>query len=352
MNILIVRLGALGDVVHAVPAAAALRKAFPAATLDWLVDAKHRAIVDLTTAVDRTIPLESPTFAGWTAALRQLRRTSYDIAIDLQGLMKSAVLARASGAARVVGFSIWHLREKAARPFYSDAHDAEGGHVIRKNLRLLHALGVDDEEIRFPLAEVPSAALDDLRRRIPADRGFALLNAGAAWPNKRWPPDRFGELAAFLDEACGLTPVALWGPGEETLAAAVMAASSGTAVLAPATGLADLVALARAASLVVSGDTGPLHIATAVGTPTVSLFGPTDPERNGPYAPDDLVVSRYESCACRYERRCHEPSWCLDEVAVPEVCAAVQRRVQASRSFRLPWPERAPASRRQAEDPS
>ena len=329
MNILIVRLGALGDVVHAIPAAAALRAAFPGATIDWLVDAKHRAIVDLVMPVDRTFALERATFAGWTAVLRELRRTAYDIAIDLQGLMKSAVLARASGAARVVGFSIWHLREKTARPFYSDAHDAEGGHVIRKNLRLLHAVGVDDAEIRFPLAQVASPALEELRRRIGPDRGFALINAGAAWPNKRWPPDRFGELSAFMAEACGLTPVVLWGPGEESLVDAVVAASSDTAVRAPATGLADLVALARASSLVVSGDTGPLHIATAVGTPTVSLFGPTDPERNGPYAADDVVVSRYESCGCHYDRRCHEAAWCLAGVAVPEVCAAVQQRLSA-----------------------
>jgi heptosyltransferase-1 len=335
MNILIVRLGALGDVVHAVPAVAALRQAFPGAGIHWLVETKHRAIVDLVTVVDRVIPLEGPTLAGWTAVLRALRRTAYDVAIDLQGLMKSAVLARASGAARVVGFSIWHLREKTARPFYSDAHDAEGGHVIRKNLRLLRALGVDDEAIRFPIADVPSPALDELRRRIPADRRFALINAGAAWPNKRWPPDRFGELASFLRDACGLTPVVLWGPGEEALADAVIAASSNAAIVAPATGVADLVALARAAALVVSGDTGPLHIATAVGTPTVSLFGPTDPERNGPYAPDDVVVSRYETCSCHYDRRCHEPSWCLDDVTAAEVCAAVQRRVSASRGFRL-----------------
>jgi heptosyltransferase I len=332
MNILIVRLGALGDVVHAIPAAAALRAAFPAATIDWLVDAKHRAIVDLATPVDRTFALERATFAGWTAVLRELRRTAYDIAIDLQGLMKSAVLARASGAARVVGFSIWHLREKTARPFYSDAHDAEGGHVIRKNLRLLQAVGVDHAEIRFPLADVASPALEELRRRIAPERGFALINAGAAWPNKRWPPDRFGELAAFVADACGLTPVVLWGPGEEALVDAVVAASSGTAVRAPATGLADLVALARASSLVVSGDTGPLHIATAVGTPTVSLFGPTDPARNGPYAPDDVVVSKYESCGCHYDRRCHEPVWCLGGVGVPEVCAAVQQRLTSSKS--------------------
>jgi lipopolysaccharide heptosyltransferase I len=334
MNILIVRLGALGDVVHAVPAAAALRSAFPGAGIDWLVDARHRGIVDLVTVVDRAIPLERPTLGGWTAALRALRQTPYDVALDLQGLMKSAVLARASGAARVVGFSIWHLREKAARPFYSDAHDAEGGHVIRKNLRLLRAIGVDDDQIRFPLAEVASPALDDLRRRIPPDRRFALINAGAAWPNKRWPPERFGELASFLRDACELTPVVLWGPGEERLAGAVIAASSNAAIAAPATSVPDLVALARASALVVAGDTGPLHIATAVGTPTVSVFGPTDPERNGPYAPDDVAVSRYETCGCRYDRRCHEPSWCLGTVEAAEVCAAVQRRLLAARASR------------------
>jgi heptosyltransferase-1 len=330
MTILIVRLGALGDVVHAVPAAAALRKAFPAAVIDWLVDAKHRDLVALVTAVDRAIPLEARTPAGWTAAVRALRRSAYDVAIDLQGLMKSAVLARASGASRVVGFSIWHLREKTARPFYSDVHAAEGGHVIHKNLRLLRAIGVEDEEIRFPLADLPSRALDQLRERIPPGRGFALINAGAAWPNKRWPPERFGELASFVREACALTPVVVWGPGEERLADEVIAAASNAAIAAPATGVADLVALARASALLVSGDTGPLHIATAVGAPVVGLFGPTDPDRNGPYSADDVVVSRYETCGCHYDRRCREASWCLGQVTVAEVCAAVQRRLQTS----------------------
>ena len=330
MNILIVRLGALGDVIHAVPAAAALRRAFPDARIDWLVDAKHRDIVDLVTDIDRAVALDRPTIAGWTGALRTLRAIPYDLAIDLQGLMKSAVLARASGAARVVGFSIWHLREKSARPFYSDAHDAEGGHVIRKNLRLLRAVGVEDDEIRFPLAGVASQALDDLRLRLPPDRPFALINAGAAWPNKRWLPERFGELATFLRDECGLIPVVLWGPGEEGLADSVIAASSNAAILAPATRVADVVALARAAALFVSGDTGPLHIATAVGTPTVSLFGPTDADRNGPYAPEDVVVSRYEACACHYDRKCHVPSWCLGQIEVAEVCAAVQRRLRGA----------------------
>src|SRR5262245_37943762 len=327
MNILVVRLGALGDVVHAVPAAAALRRAFPGAGIDWLVEKKHRAIVDLVTSIDRTITLDSPTLSGWSAALQALRRTAYDVAIDLQGLLKSAVLARGSGAARVVGFSIWHLREKTARPFYSDAHQAEGAHVIAKNLHLLRAVGVHDDRIAFPLADVPSAALDALRAGIPPDRGFALVNPGAAWPNKRWLPERFGEVASFIRDACALTPVVLWGPGAERLAADVIASSAGAAVLAPPTGITHLAAVSRAASRVVPGDTGPLHIAVAVGAPTVSTFGPTDPDRNGPYDKEDVAVSRYETCGCRYDRRCHQTPWCLGDVTTAEVCAAVQRRL-------------------------
>jgi heptosyltransferase I len=331
MNILIVRLGALGDVVHAVPAAAALRRAYPAARIDWLVEARHRPIVDIVTAIDRSVVLERPTLEGWVAVTRQLRATPYDLAIDFQGLLKSAVLARASGAARVVGFSIWHLREKTARPFYSAAGEPHAVHVIRKNLELLRAVGVEDDVISFPLADVESQALVQLRERTAQQR-FALINAGAAWPNKRWPPQRYGELASFLHDECGLLPVVLWGPGEESLAHAVVDASSGTALAAPATTVIDLVALARAAALVVSGDTGPLHIATAVGTPTVSLFGPTDPDRNGPWSADDVVVSRYEQCGCHYDRQCHRDPWCLSDVTVPEVCAAVQRRFAIGRA--------------------
>jgi ADP-heptose:LPS heptosyltransferase len=314
-----------------VPAAAALRQAFPDAGIAWLVDAKHREIVELVTSVDRVIPLQGPTVAGWAAAVRDLRRTPYDVAIDLQGLLKSAVLARASGAARIVGFSIWHLREKTARPFYSEVQETEAGHVIAKNLRLLRAVGVEDDAIRFPLAAAPSRALNELQARLPSGP-FALINPGAAWPNKRWPAERFGEIASFLKEECGLTPVVLWGPGEERLAGSVVAASANAAVAAPPTGLADLVALSRAAALVVSGDTGPLHIATAVGTPTVSLFGPTDPDRNGPYKPDDVVVSRYEACGCQYDRECHESRWCLGDITVAEVSAAVQRRLSSCSS--------------------
>jgi ADP-heptose:LPS heptosyltransferase len=173
--------------------------------------------------------------------------------------------------------------------------------------------------------DVQSSALGELHARVSGH--FALLNPGAGWPNKRWPPRAFGELAAFIRDACGLTPVVLWGPGEEALAGEVVAMSSGSAIVAPRTTVTDIVALAREAALVVSGDTGPLHIATAVGTPTVSLFGPTDPERNGPFDPRDIAVSRYDSCGCHYDRTCHQDPWCLAGVTVAEVCAAVKRRL-------------------------
>ena len=326
MNILVVRLGALGDIVHTVPAVAALRAAFPQAQIDWLVDGKHRPFLELVTVVDRIVVLDRASPAGWVDVTRRLRQTRYDVAIDFQGLMKSAILARASGAPRVLGFSIWHLREKSARPFYSEAVAAESGHIVHKNLRLLEALGVQDDRVVFPLAEVPSSAADEV---VAAARGapIALINPGAAWPNKRWDPRRFGEVAAFLREVRGFAPFVLWGPGEESLAARVVETSSRAARQAPASRIADLVALCRRASLMISGDTGPLHIAAAVGTPIVSIFGPTDPNRNGAWSPLDAVVSRFESCECHYDRRCHASAWCLDSIGVAEVTAAVQHRL-------------------------
>ena len=329
-SFLIVRLGALGDIVHAVPAAAALRRAYPDARIDWLVDLRHRPIVDLITVVDRAIVLQRSNLRGWVDVTRQLRGSRYDAAIDLQGLLKSAILARASGASRVIGFSIWHLREQTARPFYTETDRRgrlEADHVIVKNLRLLTAVGIADDRVEFPLAHVESPALAAVRAAIGPDAPFALVNPGAAWPNKRWPAERYGEVAAFVREVRGLPSIVLWGPGEEGLAGAVSEASGGSARLAPRTSLADLLALSRAASLMISGDTGPLHIAAAAGTPIVAIFGPTDPHRNGPWASDDITISRFGACGCHYERRCRQKDWCLESVTVAEVTAAIQQRL-------------------------
>ena len=180
---------------------------------------------------------------------------------------------------------------------YTERVAAESGHVIDKNLRLAAAVGARTDVKAFPIGPVASQALEAVRRSVPG--AFAVLNPGAAWPNKRWPAASFGAVARHLRDRHGLRSVVLWGPREDALAREVIAASADAAVAAPPTTLADLVAIAREARLVISGDTGPTHIAAAVGAPVVSLFGPTDPARNGPWSPDDVSLSRYERCAYR-----------------------------------------------------
>jgi ADP-heptose:LPS heptosyltransferase len=263
-----------------------------------------------------------------------MRRARYDAAIDLQGLVKSAALARSSGAARVIGFARRYLREPLARLFYTECHDPGGAgsfdreetrHVVHLNLSLLARLGVEPGPPEFPIDAVDSA----VARRAADQTGgrYALLNPGAAWPNKRWPPDRFAAVAAALRERHGLRSVVLWGPGEQALAEAVVAGSASAAWLSPETAIPDLVALARGATVMVSGDTGPTHVAAAVGTPIVGLYGPTRPERNGPWRPGDETVSRAGICQCHHLRRCRLRTMCLLDIQVDEVVAAVDRRL-------------------------
>ena len=328
MRILIVRLGSLGDVVHAIPVAAALRRAYPDATIDWLVDPRYVELLALVAGVDRAIPLDPRgSLSGTLRTVRDLRRARYDAVVDLQGLIKSATLARAAGARRTIGLPRAHLREPMASMMYTETPDpGEHPHVIRKGLALVRALGVSDARVTFPLA-VP---VTDAAARVVAEAGaagYALLNPGAAWPNKRWPPERFGALATLMRDRLGLRSFVLWGPGEESLASQVMLASHGAASVAPATTITDLASIARGARVMVSGDTGPLHIAAAVGVPIVALFGPTRAERNGPWIDADITLSRYDGCQCHYERRCRRETPCIDEIRIDEVFVAVERRV-------------------------
>jgi lipopolysaccharide heptosyltransferase I len=332
-RILIVKLGALGDVVHAIPVAAALRRAFPSARIDWLISPKHREMLDLVPVIDRRLVLnDSRVFA----AIRELRRSKYDVAIDLQGLIKSAVLARASGAPRIVGFTSRYARERAASWFYTDTHDPGGGgmyhaderHVVYTNLGVLRTLGIEPGPPEFPLDQIESA----VAARVAEQTGgrYAILNAGAAWPNKRWPAARLAMVAMELRARYGLQSIAVWGPDEEGLARELVEKSSGAALLSPKTTIADVVALARGASLYVSGDTGPAHIAAAVGTPIVGIYGPTRPSRNGPWLAEDVSVSRSEVCRCHHLRYCRVKTMCLEDIQVGEVVAAVEKRMQSS----------------------
>ena len=168
---------------------------------------------------------------------------------------------------------------------------------------------------------------------------FALLNPGAAWPNKRWPPESFAAVVQWLHATHGWTPVVLWGPGEQSIADAIVAGSNGVAIRAPQTTFNDLLVMAGEAQLFLSGDTGPLHLACAMGAPVVALFGPTTEHRNGPWDDRDVSISRYDQCACHYERVCRlrlrsdgasadsVREWCLGTITVDEVTAAISRRV-------------------------
>jgi heptosyltransferase I len=341
-RIVIVRLSALGDIVHALPVLAELRQAFPAASIDWVVDARHAALFNYVEGVDRRLVVRATAAsshdnvvafagnAGLLSVVRFMRQQQYDIAFDLQGLIKSAALAGLSGAARVIGFAPGRLREPQAAWFYSEAMGSPAdAHVVYKNLGTLSTVGITPGAPRFPLRVPASAIADEVSGRFGR---FVILNPGGGWPNKRWPPSRLGELAIRIRDRFELRSIVIWGRKEEALAEAVVAASDEAAVRAPATGLGDLIALGARASLVVSGDTGPLHIAAAVDTPVVGLFGPTVPTRNGPWNPDDEVVSRSGECACYHKRECSQDTPCLNDVSVNEVFAAVGRRLARERA--------------------
>ena len=339
-RILIVRMSALGDIVHALPVLAALRRAWPAARVDWIVDEAYASVLTLAEGLHQRVVVRAKesgvapgavTFGGalgYGGAIRHLRAQRYDAALDLQGLLKSALWARLSGAARVIGFDRAHLREPLAAAFYSETVvPLDAPHVIDKNLSILKALNVPQGTVELPLHPTAGAAATAAIAAIGGPRRYVVLNPGAAWPNKRWPAERFGALAAQLRVRTGLQTLVTWGPDERALADQVVAASAGAAAPAPPTAIADLAVIMRDAALVVSGDTGPLHIAAAMGAPLVGLYGPTWPERNGPWNPDDQVISRAGGCVCHHKRRCLRGAPCINEIAVPEVLAAAERRL-------------------------
>jgi len=332
-RILIVRMSALGDIVHALPVLAAIRRAWPDAKVDWIVDEAYVSILTLAEGLNErvTVRKKGGGITGYLNAVRYLRAQKYDAALDLQGLIKSAVWARLSGAARVIGFDRAHLREPLAAAFYSETVvPIEAPHVIQKNLSILKALGVPPSAVELPLHPVAVATASQAIAAAGGAGKYVVLNPGAAWPNKRWPAERFGALAAQLRARTGWPSLVTWGPSERGLAEQVIAASGGAATAAPPTEVADLAVIMRDAALVVSGDTGPLHIAAAMGAPLVGLYGPTWPERNGPWDPKDEVISRAGGCVCHHKRQCLRGAPCINEIEVAQVLAAAERRLAAT----------------------
>ena len=343
MRVLIVRLSSLGDVVHTIPVAVAIRRHYPDAVIDWVVDEAIAPLLAMVPVVNNVLVLRSrnvSTISAWVGLRRELQLRDYDIAFDVQGLIKSALVARFSGATRVIGFTPPFLRESWAKWFYGEEADPGSPiHVVERNLGILTALNINDKSYAFPFELEDIKVADKVYGCLGGRKDpFVLLNPNAAWANKCWPAESFGAVAAYIRDRHGLRTVVVWDSAskeDEARMNLVIASSEGAAVPAPPTTLVELASVIRMGVLFISGDTGPLHIAGAMGTPVIGIYGPSNPERNGPWSSRDEVVSASEKCQClkRYPnkgavgvvRRCDNPTWCLDDVSVRDVCAAVDR---------------------------
>ncbi|MFM9059646.1 MAG: glycosyltransferase family 9 protein [Planctomycetaceae bacterium] len=294
-SIVVVKLSAIGDVLHGVPAAVALRRAFPDARIGWAVEGRAADVLAGHQAVDHLFRLPRGWLKSPRAVLdlrRQLRWFAADVAIDMQGLMKSAVVSLLSGAPARIGHARPESRECA---WLALTHPVAptAAHVVDRNLGLLAPLGVVTPAAAFDMPAWPVSRLRMARwvesLRLP--RAPVLLNPGAGWASKRWPVERFAAAARAVARRDGQPVVVVWGgPQEMAAAERIVAAAGGDAIAAPATSLQDLGELCRLARTFVSGDTGPLHLAAALGTPCVGLFGPVAASRNGPYGAGHVCV--------------------------------------------------------------
>jgi heptosyltransferase-1 len=340
-RILIVRLSAMGDLINSLPVAAALRKTKPDAIVDWVVEERwadllcapgaahdssrspQKPLVDTIYTVNtrrwRDHPFASSTRDEIFALRRRIRDAGYSSVIDVQGAIRSAVIARFSGSSRIVGFE--KPREPQARYLFTERVPAVGTHIIEQNVSLtgLPTPAADTEILPHdPVAEkwrdekLPSSGIYGR---------YAVLSPGAGWGAKEWAPERYGEVAAMLAKH-GIASLINVGPKEAELGKRVMAASGGVAkpILCS---ISQLVALLRKAALFIGGDTGPMHLANLMGVPLVAVFGPTDPARNGPFYPPFEVV-RHQASQTDYSHKSREHAGLMNTTAA-EVYEAARR---------------------------
>ena len=334
-RILIVRLSSMGDILHAVPVATALRAAFPLAHIAWLADERWRALVEQIQGLDAVVSIPRDSWGGIRAGIEQARRARFDTVLDVQGLYKSALLARLSGAPTRVGFDRRSARESGAALFYSVRVSPPHGHRIEKNLALAARLGAACAPRGLPVSQlfplrVSAEAESAFYQRLRAENvnGYFVLAPGGGWRSKCWPAERFGELHRRLARRTGLCGLLSYGPGELPLAQAVQKAAGSPPPLLVELDLAQLMAALRGAQFFIGGDTGPLHLAVALGTPVVGLYGPTDPEQTGPYTRDDIVVRNAEPHETTYERNTDYSPTMLS-ITVDQAEEAALRRLAA-----------------------
>ncbi|HVT03642.1 MAG TPA: lipopolysaccharide heptosyltransferase I [Thermoanaerobaculia bacterium] len=321
---LVLRLSAMGDVIHTIPAVVALREVYPAARFGWLVESPFLAIVEAVAKVDEIFVARTRAWRRdpWAAATRSeivalgasLRRFARGgMSVDFQGLVKSAAPGLVAGAGRRFGFAPAQLREKVSSLFTNRHVDVNGAtHVVDMNMALARGAGARAQ--RPPEVDFTSLAVDGKGTLQPlVSNGPVVMLPGAGQLRKQWAPENFAALADAVQRRHGMSSVIAWGPGEEALASEICRRST-AAQLAPATDLRELAFLLKGGKMVVAGDTGPLHLAAALGTRVVGLFGPTDPRRNGPYGQLQHCVETFSTTGRMEDIRVEEAMKKIEEV--------------------------------------
>ena len=344
MKILIVKLSSIGDVIHALPALAAIRASLPEAEISWVVESRSAGILRENQLIDNLIEVDTRSLRAGKVIeeilpevrrqVKSLRKFSFDIAMDFQGLLKSAVIAKLSKAPVRFGFSKEYLREPASRFLYTGTVRIEPEtHVIRQNLALVRGalnIPVPQTDFEFPIFTGDGDRAEAERIIAGAGENFAVLNPAGGWITKLWHAEKFGQLADRIWEEGGLVSIIATGPGETGLAERVLKNSrSGKAFLAQPS-LKGFYELTRRARVYVGGDTGPTHLAVAAGAPTVGIFGPTEWWRNGSPNEKDICVGRSD-IVCRID--CHRrtcSNWICMDIDVETVFQAVRKRLEGA----------------------
>jgi len=342
-TILIIRLSSLGDILHTLPAYQSLRDTFPRARIDWLVEKRMAYLLSVVDGIDNVVELDTSALrsspaspAAWRALLntvKQLRSVRHDIALDFQGLLKTAFLSLLSGARTRLGFCGALVREWPAHWFYhrSPPRPENPIHVVALNLLLAAGAGAapTGRPVQISSRAEDRAAVATLLSGAGL-RDFVVLNPGGGWPTKRWSPARYGELAARIGGELNLPVVVTTGPGEEPLFDEIARHCPHSRPHDLRVPFLQLIPLIRQARIFVGGDTGPFHLACALGTPAVGILGPTDPARNGPWSAMDESVVRVLPCSFCNGRTCPTRIECMD-IGVEQVFQAVARRLARPR---------------------
>jgi len=337
---LIVRLSSLGDILHVLPAFHSLRTSFPEAEIDWLVEERTSSVLSAVAGIDSVLVIDTKALrktpwnrAAWKQnwqAIRTMRSKHYDVAIDFQGLLKTGLLSLLSGARTRIGFGKELARESGAAFFCSRtlSKPEKQQHVVAQNQALAELAGAAAGP---PTAELlaPPGDVEQIERLLAraSVRDFAVINPGGGWYTKRWNPVKYGALAKRIRSELGLQVIVTTGPGEEALYREISANSGGSQLLHLVLPFLLLIPLFRRARVVVGGDTGPFHLACALGTPVVGIFGPTSPVRNGPWRSRDEAVAHVLPCSYCNGRTCPTDNECM-EIPVEEVFEAVVRRLR------------------------